>query len=325
MSAAPDSPAPRAQRTWWRVLQGVFIVAALAYFAVKISANWGEYQATAANIDPHWPRLALASVIVLGTYAILVQSWRVLIQGAGSRLAYLSAVRIWTIANLGRYIPGKVASIAALGVLAKQEGVSATAAASAAILGTLINVGAGFGIVSLAGSQVLSALSPWYSVVAWIGSGLFLLGVIALPWMLPRVAGVVARKLRNQHFDFQISGKSLFTSVTINTISWLSYGAAFMIFALAVLPELKGTLLQFVVVWAASYLVGYLAFFSPGGLGARELAMVAGLTALGMTDAAGAGIIAVTSRLWLSVLELLPGLIALLLAPVVRGHRPAGD
>ena len=182
-----------------------------------------------------------------------------------------------------------------------------------------------FGIVALAGSQVLSALSPWYAVVAKAGSALFVLSVVALPWMLPPVARFAAQRLRKQSFEFQISGTSLWTSVTINAISWFCYGWAFMVFAQAVMPQLEGSLLQFVVVWAASYLVGYLAFFSPGGLGVREWAMVAGLTALGMTDTAGAGILAVTSRLWLSVLELLPGLIALAISPVSQRLRPEGD
>jgi len=315
----------RPHRLWWRVLQGAFVIAALAYFTIKISDNWSAYQNTATNLHPQWSRVIFASAIVLGTYAMLIQSWRVLIQGSGGALLYLPAVRIWTIANLGRYIPGKVASIAALGVLAKQEGISAAAAASAAILGTLINIGAGFGIVALAGSQVLSALSPWYAVVAKAGSALFVLSVVALPWMLPPVARFAAQRLRKQSFEFQISGTSLWTSVTINAISWFCYGWAFMVFAQAVMPQLEGSLLQFVVVWAASYLVGYLAFFSPGGLGVREWAMVAGLTALGMTDTAGAGILAVTSRLWLSVLELLPGLIALAISPVSQRLRPEGD
>lgn len=301
----------------WRWVQAIFLIAAFAWFARTISRNWNEYRHSVSTIDADWSAILLATAIVFATYAILIQSWRLLINGAGSSLHYLRAVRIWTIANLGRYIPGKVASIAALGVLARQEGVSTTAAASAAILGTLINIGAGFGIVAITGSRVLSALGEWYSRVAVAGSLAFVGGVVALPWILPRVAAYVAKKTGRKDVDFRIRTANLWAAVTINTVSWFSYGLAFMVFSKALLPGLSGDVLQFVVVWAASYLAGYLAFFAVGGIGVREVAMATGLTTLGMTDAAGAAIIAITSRLWLSVLELLPGLVALALTPAL--------
>lgn len=322
-SSSPNSRQTR--KTWWRIAQIAFLVIALGYFGIKISQNWSEYKTSATGLDPHWHRLAVASLIVLGTYAMLIQSWRILISGAGSRLSYVQAVRIWTIANLGRYIPGKVASIAALGVLAKQEGVSATAAASAAILGTLINIGAGFGIVAISGNDILSSQGTALRTTAIALTASFVAGVIALPWVLPPLAKFAARILSRPAFDVRVGNGSLWLAVTINALSWFSYGWAFMVFSQAMLPGIHGTLLQFVGVWAFSYLIGYLAFFSPGGLGFREVAMVAGLTALAMTDSAGAGIIAAASRLWLSVLELLPGLVALLLTPASKRLRPKGD
>lgn len=310
-NAAAPEPA-RKPRTWWRMLQIVFLVAAFAYFAIKIAENWTEFKISASNVEPVWAGILGASVIVLGTYALLIQSWRMLINGSGSSLDYVPAVRIWTIANLGRYIPGKVASIAALGVLAAQEGVSGAAAASAAILGTLINIGAGFGLVAVTGSQVLDKLGAMYRSLAVLGSVAFVVGIVALPWILPPTARWLARRVGRGPVEVRVDKPVLWMSVTINVLSWFLYGWAFKVFALSVFPGVQGSTIQFVAVWTASYLVGYLAFFAPGGIGAREFAMVAGLTTLGMTDAAGAGVVAVSSRLWLSVLELLPGLLALL-------------
>lgn len=319
-NAVNPEPA-RKSRLWWRVLQIAFLVAAFAYFAIKIADNWAEFKTSASSIEPEWTGILVASVIVLGTYALLIQSWRMLINGSGSSLNYLPAVRIWTIANLGRYIPGKVASVAALGVLAAQEGVSGVAAASAAILGTLINIGAGFGLVAVTGSQVLDKLGPLYRSIAIIGSVCFVVGIMAMPWILPPAAKWLAARIGRQPVEIVVDKPVLWLSVTINVISWFLYGWAFRVFALSVFPGIQGTTLQFVAIWTASYLVGYLAFFAPGGIGAREFAMVAALTALGMTDAAGASVVAVSSRLWLSVLELLPGLLALLLSSPRKAAR----
>jgi uncharacterized membrane protein YbhN (UPF0104 family) len=68
-----------------------------------------------------------------------------------------------------------------------------------------------------------------------------------------------------------------------------------------------------VTAWAWPYIFGYLAFFSPGGLGVREGALTLALGVLQLANTQTALVIAVTSRLWLTVTELLPGLTFLLL------------
>ena len=318
MTETSATSSNRNRRMLWRWIQIVFLVAALAYAGQKVAEQWTEVSRSAANLHPDWPTLILATLIVLTTYAALIQSWRILVAGWGSQLRFFSAVRIWTIANLGRYIPGKVLSVAALGMLAQKEGVSATAAAGSAILGTLLNIGAGFGVVAFSSSQVLNSVSQGVRFGSIVITGLSVLGVIAAPWILPPVSQWLARKLKRDLPERHLAASTLWIAVTINLLSWFGYGAAFMLFAKACLPAVGGSLTQFIGIWTASYLVGYIAFFAPGGVGFREGAMVAGLTALGLTNQPDAWMLAFASRLWLTVLELLPGLIGLALSPAAR-------
>lgn len=322
---APEPRQPKSDNgrsSFWRVVQIVFLVLALGYTVRQVTSNWSVVRESAANLHPHWPLLIGASAIVLLTYAALIQSWRLLIAGEGSSLRFPAATRIWFIANLGRYIPGKVWSIAALNVLAAREGVPGTAAAGAAVLGTLINIGAGFGVISLSGSRLLVGLPPAFRWASIVCSVLFVLGVIALPWILPPAAEWAAQKFGKAAPRVRLPAQTLLSAVSINVLSWFCYGWAFMVFTHAVMPGVSGTVAQFTGVWTASYTLGYIAFFAPGGFGVREGAMVAAMTALGMTTPANAFLIAGTSRLWLSVVEVLPGLIALLLSP---GSRRLND
>ncbi|MEO7363565.1 MAG: lysylphosphatidylglycerol synthase domain-containing protein [Gemmatimonadaceae bacterium] len=326
-SNAPSEPSHNSssrKKTWWRILQVVFLVAALAYTAQQVAANWTTVKTSAANMHPSWPLLLGASAIVMLTYAALIQSWRVLIAGEGSSLRFVAAARIWFIANLGRYIPGKVWSIAALNVMAAREGVPGTAAAGAAVLGTLINIGAGFGVISLSGSRLMAGLDPVFRWASVICSVIFVMGVIALPWILPPTAAWAARRFGKTVPPVRLPAQNLLASVTINVLSWFCYGWAFMVFSHAVMPGVTGTLAQFTGVWTASYTLGYLAFFAPGGIGVREITMGAAMVGLGMASASDAALIAGTSRLWLSLVEVLPGLIALLLSPASRRLRSAG-
>ena len=322
VSSSDDTTAKASHKKMlWRVLQLVFLVAALAYTARQVAANWTTVQASVANMHPNWGLLLAASVIVLLTYAALIQSWRVLIAGEGSALQFLPAARIWFIANLGRYIPGKVWSIAALNVMAAREGVPGTAAAGAAILGTLINIGAGFGVVALSGSRLISGLDPVFRWASVVGSVIFVLGVIALPRILPALAQWTAIRFGKSAPRVRLPAQNLWTSVTINVLSWFCYGGAFLVFSHAVVPRVTGTLAQFTGVWTASYTLGYLAFFAPGGIGVREATMTAAMVGLGMASVGDAVLIAATSRLWLSLVEVLPGLIALLCSPASRRLR----
>jgi uncharacterized membrane protein YbhN (UPF0104 family) len=99
--------------------------------------------------------------------------------------------------------------------------------------------------------------------------------------------------------------------VGANVAAWVGYGVAFRVLALALVPASAGNWLQYVAVFTGSYLIGYLSLILPGGIGAREVAMVGSLTALGLTSTVDAWLLAVVSRLWLTVLEVAPGLIYL--------------
>jgi hypothetical protein len=107
-------------------------------------------------------------------------------------------------------------------------------------------------------------------------------------------------------------------AVTGNVIAWMLYGLAFQMFARSVWGEAPGSSLTYMSIWAASYIVGYLFLFVPAGLGVRELALVAMLQAFDVANDQRAWILSVSSRLWLTALEIIPGLILLAIRPGPR-------
>ncbi len=318
----PSESAAKARPVWWTIAQFVLLGALFMFIAREVTTQADALRVTAANLDVRWGGVFAASIVVLLTYAALIQSWRLLMAGWGSQLGFGAAVRIWTIANLGRYVPGKVWSVGALVVLAQREGVSPVAAAGAAMLGTMLNIGAGFGVIALSGAAVLDVLGSQYRAAAWIGSALFVVGVLTLPWLLPRLVAWLARRRPSISPPTQeLPRATLWLAVTINCASWVGYGVAFALLSWAVLPSLGGAVLSFIAIWTASYLVGYLVLIAPGGIGAREAALVAAFVALGMATSAEATVLAAVSRLWLIVLEVAPGLVSLALSPGAQRLR----
>lgn len=296
---------------------------ALAFAARALTRNWEETRAVAAEVVPDWPWIVLASAIVLLTHASLVQCWRALLEGWDSAPSYWTSVRIWTISNFGKYLPGKVWSILALKILAGREGVSGIAATSAAIMGTLVNIGAGFGIAAISGAGALDALNPSARGVAVVGAVLFLAGTAAIPWLLPRmVAWFVARR-GLPPVQRHLAPSRLWTVTAVHALSWVGYGLAFLAFSKGITPQVTGNAAAFITVYTISYLAGYLFLPAPGGIGIREWALVTMLVSLRMCSLPEATVLALASRVWITILEITPGLIALLFTARDRSRPPS--
>jgi len=119
----------------------------------------------------------------------------------------------------------------------------------------------------------------------------------------------VARRMTGKPLAIgTVPHRAVYLAIAGNVVAWLLYGAAFELFVRGVTGEALGSFANYVTAWAWPYIFGYLAFFSPGGLGVREGALTLALGVLGLANTQTALVIAVTSRLWLTVTELLPGL-----------------
>lgn len=297
-----------------RVLLAAQVVAAallLFFIGRELVRQWTAFQS-----QPLEARLSLADVvvsgtIVLGTYALLVQTWRILLAGADESLPFWRAARIWSISNLWRYVPGKLWQIGVMAGLAHREHVSAVAAAGSAVLSTVMNIATGLAIVLLLGGRWLQ---EWDAAARPVAIGLVVLavtGLMSLPYVLPRLSALAARLSGR---DVQLKAPrtaALVLAILGNVLSWLLYGVAFFFLVRGVLGDAAGAPWQYIAVFTASYVVGYLFLVIPGGIGPREAVMVSLMTALSLATPKQAWLVAATSRVWLTILELAPGLLFL--------------
>ena len=100
----------------------------------RVADDWQHLDRSNVVLDVNVLWLVSAAALVGGTYGFLILAWRSVLRGWKQELTFPVAARIWTISNLGRYLPGKVWSIAGLAILAQREGVSGWAAGGAAIV-----------------------------------------------------------------------------------------------------------------------------------------------------------------------------------------------
>jgi len=282
------------------------------YFVGRtLAAQWATLRATPLEAHPRWWAVGVSSAIVLGVYALLVQTWRVLLVESNESLSFWRAARIWSISNLWRYVPGKVWQIPAMSELARRENVSAAAAAGSAVLNTVLNIATGLAIVLVLGWRWLDLINPNARVAAIVLMVAAVAGLAFLPFVLTRFSAWVVR-LSGREVQLTAPPVRTIAVATIgNVIAWTMYGVAFLWLVRGVIGDAPGATWQYVAVYCASYVVGYLILIAPGGIGVREGVIVLLMPSLGLATPKQALLIAGASRVWLTILEIVPGILFL--------------
>ena len=253
------------------------------------------------------PGLFLSScvVLVLG-YLWSASMWGRLVRNLGGpSLPLGTSVRVFMVANLGRYVPGKVWQIAGLAYLAKREGVQASVATGAAILGQGIAILAAtlVGMGTLFGADELWRELGWVVPTVGIGIALAIIATVVIPTLFRRVVSFWFRLTRTDPPDNGLgNGNAGLRWLALYVVNWGIYATAFWLLYLS-FGEWR-TFLQVGPAFAAAYVAGYIAVFAPAGAGIREGVLVVLLQPIMAREAAV--VLAVIARLWTTVIELIP-------------------
>jgi len=280
-------------RRWaWWALQLCVAAVVVRMVWKSIASNWSEFRSLHMSLTLHPGWIVLSVLVILLSYASSVESWRRILAGWAQHLSYGRAVRVWLVANLGRYIPGKVWSVAGLMALAQRAGVEPWAAGASAFAIQAVAIGTAVALVAAATPHAASPLR--LAAAALVATGTIAL----LTW--PRAARTVARLIGSAEKVRPLPVVSVVESAALGLLSWVIHGTAFWLLARGLglgglpLPTAAG-------VFALGYILGLLALFAPGGVGVREVVLISQLTpALG---AGGAVALSIASRLVLTLTE----------------------
>jgi glycosyltransferase 2 family protein len=248
-------------------------------------------------------------LVVFTAYAMLIEAWRRVVLSMGERLAFGPAVRIWFLASLGKYVPGKVWAVAGAAVLAQRVGVDPSVAVAAALVLQALALASGAAAVALTAGDAFQAAGPGLVPVAAVVVLLSFAGMATLASqpVLDRINRLLPSSIPPLR---AVPPTRLAVAFAANLLAWAAYGLSLLFLARGLLPGVTLGLLQAIGVFTCSYLVGFLALFAPGGLGPREsvfLLMLAG--DIGLKPAAA---LALASRLLLTGTEVLPAVPLLL-------------
>lgn len=297
--AESDATLPR---RWAVALAKVALTIALTWLILRAAGfQLGEagsmIDRSFLRIDPG--SLLLSVAALAGAFALQAWLWaRLLVQFGGPPVPLGVATSMILVANMGRYIPGKVFQLAGLALLAKREGVSGVQAGVAAVAGQLLNLLA----AALVGGWAAYASSSMPEGIG-LGAGLVAaLGVAVLVGFggAGRMVRWSLRRGGHQDTVALPERRVLALCLAGYIAGWAAYGLAF--FLLARGTGLGIPLATAITAFAGAYLVGYLAFFAPGGIGVREGGLYLALTPV--LGPQGGLMLAGLQRLWITAGEL---------------------
>ena len=298
------------------LLAALFLTVALAFVVVLLLRQWTSLDEILAatrdfpwSVRPVW--LVAAWLVAVGDLMLMGSVWAGLFRRTGGSARRWECVRIWVITNFGRYIPGKIWQLGGLTVYMKGRGESGAAALVSAVAFQIISLVTGAAVAAATvGVHWVAAGGSWLPAAVTLAVTLIVgLHPAVIRWMARRLGGLMGEDA----VVVDLRTKDVVLAAGGMLIAWVVYGVGLLLLlrGVGVAWEVK-QLHVLTGVFAASYVVGYMALIAPGGLVVREGAMTGLLTELSEMPVGVAAAVAILARLWLVGAEL--GALALVLA-----------
>lgn len=260
------------RRTMTWALVGVLV---LCFLALSIVSQVGDIKDFAWHFSPAW--LAGSLLLLVAFQFLQVALWTALVRVTGGELPLGAATRIYSISLLTRYVPTQVLMAVTRLSMAAARGVPRSIAAASLAYEIPLAVGASF---ALSVAFLIDLPELRHHEWRW----LVLLAPVALLSLLhPRVVDAIESRLsarlkvESEHLTLPVA--RLVPFVIGYVASFAVAGLGVYAFARSVYPAAHLDL-RVVTSYAIGYSAAVLAFFIPGGLGARDGATATALAAV---------------------------------------------
>lgn len=304
----------------FRRLQPLVLCLAVLAIAWFLRSHWATLAAYPWRLDAGW--LAVASGLLLLSWALEVAIWRHLLYLVGGRLGYLQAVRIWFLSAVVRYIPGNIWQPLSMTLYCRRYAIVPEI--------TLTSVALFQVVVLLAVAPIFAVYLVWdksNSLAAQMLGTIppVLIGFLFLPmlifvirpqWLTALLNWALVR-LHRAPLQARLTSPTLLSLIAVATLDWLLWGATFVAFTFGVsgvdMAENAALAPLMAAAYPIAYAVGFLSLITPSGFGVREGALYLLLTP--PFDGAVITVVALAMRVWTTIGELL---MALFSAPFER-------
>ena len=284
-----------------KICLGLIILVICFFFLVKaLFINW--HQVDSQELTFNWLFLLISYVIWFLAFLLMGFLWKATIMYVGERLSFIQALRIISLSMLPKYMPGKVFGIVGQVWLTKKEGnVSGEKGGVCAILEIVISVLSGTLLSVIILPFVLkNKFSPNFYLMLVIIPVLF---IILYPPLFMKIVNWGLRKLKREEIEFIPRYTQLLKLFVLNIIFWIAQCVAvYFLIRSFYSPISPSFFIPLCGIFPGAWVIGFLSFITPGGLGVREGAL-AYFFSFYMPTSIGI-IVSIIIRIWATIGEL---------------------
>ncbi|HVT88977.1 MAG TPA: lysylphosphatidylglycerol synthase domain-containing protein [Tepidisphaeraceae bacterium] len=209
--------------------------------------------------------IALAGMCLLLVPLLQLISYRTLLGAYAHAPPMRVMMAVAWVPPLGKYVPGKIASLAGAVYLLRKFQIPAAIALSVVLAMDGLAVMSGL----IVGAPLLKVFVPNGTIPA---AAIIVIGIVCLhPAVFARLLNFVLRKLNRPQLDHVPDLKHYLVPVMCAFGQWVLAGFALWLITASVAEVRTESILRFISIAGLGYTISYLALFAPGGLGPREL------------------------------------------------------
>lgn len=278
-----------------RFFSFIIIVVAFYFIFKNTFKNWNEVKFALANIN--WYFVVFSYLLLFPSLFSYTYAWQLIMKELekDKKVSFFDCLGIITVSNLGKYVPGKVWFALSRVDFTKKFGFSE----KRIFLGILLE-------------SFYLFLGAFFYFIFFLKKIFFLpiifLLIIITPHFFKIIFNFALKIFKREKLDFSFPIKKSIILLFLYILVWLFQGIAFFFLIKSFYQQISAeNLFSLIGIYALSWMLGFIVLIAPGGLGVREgsiLLFLKDIFPIGI-----ASLIALISRVWITIHELLNFLI----------------
>ncbi len=255
------------KKMYKKILQVAIIAVIFFFLARNLYYNWGKLSGYEWHIN--WHLLIFSFILTIICSFLIALGWNLILRQLGGILTPRKALKIFFLSDLGRYIPGKVWSLAGKVYLCKEQGIPLAKSSASVVVQPLIQVISG-------GLVFLLSLAFWKNLPG-VGNLLYLifliipLGFILLhPLIIKKVLNLGLKIFKKDPVDLNLRYRDMLKILLLWCGLWVFSGIANYFLIISIYPLPIAQLPMIIGIFSISWVVAFLSFLTPSGLGVME-------------------------------------------------------
>jgi hypothetical protein len=278
-----------------KALSALILGLSFSLVFVYLMRAWADIQMYPWRATFDGRSFSVAILALFCHFSVNVLAFRVLLRARGYVIETVVLFRICLLANMARYVPGKIWTVTGKGYLLARHGVNAAAATRAVLLEVVLTVTASLFVCFPLLGFVLPVKAPWswLTLCAWL--------------ILPGLLGVrlIAGRVRRLAWlaEAGLPPTTLCIVFGLYALAWVVYGFSFWLLVRTLAPVSISFFPHALAATGNAWLAGVAVLLAPAGLGVREsvlLLLLKSWLPLGV-----AAVLALGARVWMTLGELL--------------------